>query len=41
MNLHLIFALLAILCFVLAAAGADQGKGIAIGLVFFVLLVAA
>jgi hypothetical protein len=40
MNLHLLFALLAIVCFLLAAVGADQGKGMPVGLIFFVLLVA-
>lgn len=40
MNLHLLFAIVAIICFLLAAVGADQGKGLAVGLIFTVLLVA-
>lgn len=40
MNTHLIFAILAIVCFLLSAVGADQGKGIPIGLIFTVLLLA-
>jgi hypothetical protein len=40
MNTHLIFALLAVLCFLLSAVGADQGKGIPVGLIFLTLLLA-
>ena len=40
MNLHLLFAILAIICFLTAAIGIDQGKGIAVGLIFLALLVA-
>lgn len=40
MTLHLLFALLAILSFLLAAIGVDQGKGVPIGLIFVVLLLA-
>jgi hypothetical protein len=40
MNTHLIFALLAVLCFLLSAVGADQGKGIPVGLIFLTLMLA-
>lgn len=40
MNLHMLFAVLAIICFLVAALGVDQGKGIPVGLIFLVCLIA-
>jgi len=40
MNAHIIFAALAIVCFLAAALGKDEGKGIPIGLIFVTVMLA-
>lgn len=38
MNTHLLFGILAIICFLASAAGFDQGKGIPVGLIFLTVM---
>lgn len=40
MNLHLLFAIMAIICFLADAAGFGGGKGVPIGLIFLTILLA-
>jgi len=40
MSIDLILAVLAVICFVLALLGVDQGKGVPAGLLFLTLLIA-
>lgn len=40
MTLDTLFAVLAVICFVLALLGIDQGKGVPAGLLFLTLLIA-
>jgi hypothetical protein len=40
MSVSLLFAILAIICFVLTAIGEDRGKGIPLGLLFLTIMLA-